>query len=115
MDGPNEEGEMFMRPGIPADQFPNPYANENAARAANGGAYPPDLSLMVKARPNGANYLYSLLTEYRDAPEGTDMPDGMYYNEAYSGHMIAMPQPLYGDDITLAAGVMLRWKHCLPM
>jgi len=104
MDGPNEEGEMFMRPGIPADQFPNPYANENAARAANGGAYPPDLSLMVKARPNGVNYLYSLLTEYRDAPEGTDMPDGMYYNEAYSGHMIAMPQPLYGDDITLAAG-----------
>ena len=61
MDGPNEEGEMFMRPGIPADHFPNPYANENAARAANGGAYPPDLSLMVKARPNGANYLYSLL------------------------------------------------------
>lgn len=102
MDGPNEEGEMFERAGIPADRFPNPFANENAARAANGGAYPPDLSLMVKARPNGANYLYSLLTGYQDAPAGTDVPDGMNYNVAYSGHLIAMAQPLYGDDITLA-------------
>lgn len=104
MDGPDDEGEMFLRPGIPADRFPNPYANENAARAANGGAYPPDLSLMVKARPNGANYLYSLLIAYKDAPQGTEVPDGMHYNEAYSGHMIAMPQPLYGDDVTLADG-----------
>ena len=104
MDGPDEDGEMFMRPGIPADRFPSPYANENAARAANGGAYPPDLSLMVKARPNGANYLYSLLIAYKDAPAGTDVPDGMYYNEAYSGHLIAMPQPIYGDDVTLADG-----------
>lgn len=101
-DGPNDEGDMFMRAAIPADKFPNPFANENAARAANGGAYPPDLSLMVKARPNGANYLYSLLTGYKDAPGGTDVPDGMHYNEAYSGHLIAMAQPLYGDDITLA-------------
>ena len=91
-----------MRPGIPADRFPNPYANENAARAGNGGAYPPDLSLMVKARPNGANYLYSLLVGYEDAPAGTEVPDGMHYNSAYSGHMIAMPQPIYGDDVELA-------------
>ncbi|MCE2516774.1 MAG: cytochrome c1 [Alphaproteobacteria bacterium] len=102
VDGPNEEGEMFTRAGIPADRFPNPYPNENAARAGNGGAYPPDLSLMVKARPNGANYLYSLMVGYKDAPEGTEVPDGMHYNDAYSGHMIAMPQPIYGDDITLA-------------
>lgn len=102
VDGPNEEGEMFTRAGIPADRFPNPYPNENAARAGNGGAYPPDLSLMVKARPNGANYLYSLMVGYKDAPNGTDVPEGMYYNDAYSGHMIAMPQPIYGDDITLA-------------
>ena len=101
-DGPNDEGEMFMRPGIPADRFPNPFANENAARAANGGAYPPDLSLMVKARPNGANYLYSLLTGYEDAPESMDVPDGMHYNSAYSGNMIAMGQPIWGDDISLA-------------
>jgi len=104
MDGPNEEGEMFARPGIPADRYPNPFANENAARAANGGAYPPDLSLIVKARPNGANYLYSLLTGYMDAPADAAVPEGMHYNSAYSGHMIAMPQPLYGGDVTLADG-----------
>lgn len=103
-DGPNDEGEMFMRPAIPADRFPSPYPNENAARAANGGAYPPDLSLMIKARPNGADYMYSLMTGYVDAPEGTDVPDGMYYNAAYPGGMIAMPQPLYGDDVEYADG-----------
>ena len=69
-DGPNDEGEMFTRPGIPADRMPSPYANDNAARAANNGAYPPDLSLIFKARPNGADYLYSLLTSYGDAPAG---------------------------------------------
>ena len=104
VDGPNDEGEMFTRPGIPADRFPSPYENEQAARAANGGAYPPDLSLMVKARPNGADYLYSLLVGYVDAPEGTAVPDGMYYNESYGGGMIAMPQPLYGDDVEYADG-----------
>ena len=104
VDGPNDEGEMFTRPGIPADRFPSPYENEQAARAANGGAYPPDLSLMVKARPNGADYLYSLLVGYVDAPEGTAVPDGMYYNESYGGGMIAMPQPLYGDDVVYADG-----------
>ena len=103
-DGPNDEGEMFTRPGIPADRFPLSYPNENAARAANNGAYPPDLSLIYKARPNGADYLYSLLTSYQDAPAGTDVPEGMYYNAAYSGHMIAMPQPLYGEDVTYADG-----------
>ncbi len=103
-DGPNDEGEMFQRAAIPADRVPNPYPNENAARSANGGAYPPDLSLIVKARPDGANYLYSLLTSYVDAPSDMNVPDGMYYNKAYSGNLIAMPQPLYGDDITLANG-----------
>ena len=76
VDGPNDEGEMFTRPGIPADRFPSPYENEQAARAANGGAYPPDLSLMVKARPNGADYLYSLMVGYLDAPAGVAVPDG---------------------------------------
>ena len=103
-DGPNDEGEMFTRPGIPADRFPSPYPNEQAARAANGGAYPPDLSLMVKARPNGADYLYSLLVGYIDAPETVNVPDGMYYNDAYGGNMIAMPQPLYGEDVEYADG-----------
>ena len=103
-DGPNDEGEMFMRPAIPADRFPSPYPNENAARAANGGAYPPDLSLMIKARPNGADYMYSLMTGYVDAPEGIEVPDGMYYNASYPGGMIAMPQPLYGEDVEYADG-----------
>ena len=81
-----------------------PYPNENAARAANNGAYPLDLSLIFKARPNGADYLYSLLTSYQAAPADVKVPEGMYYNAAYSGHMIAMPQPLYGDDVTYADG-----------
>jgi ubiquinol-cytochrome c reductase cytochrome c1 subunit len=102
VDGPNDDGEMFTRSGLPADRIPNPFPNENAARANNGGAYPADLSLMVKARADGANYIYSLLVGYKDAPAGTNVPDGMYYNESYGGHLIAMPQPLYGDDITFA-------------
>jgi ubiquinol-cytochrome c reductase cytochrome c1 subunit len=95
---------MFMRAAVPADHFPAPYPNENAARAANNGAYPLDLSLIFKARPNGADYLYSLLTSYVEAPSHTNVPEGMYYNAAYSGNMIAMPQPLYGDDIEYADG-----------
>jgi ubiquinol-cytochrome c reductase cytochrome c1 subunit len=102
VDGPDEEGEFFTRSGVPADKLPNPFPNENAARAANGGAYPPDLSLTVKANANGADYIYSLLTSYKDAPVDVNLPDGMHYNEAFTGRLIAMPQPLYGDDITLA-------------
>ena len=103
-DGPNDDGEMFMRPGIPADRMPAPYANDNAARAGNNGALPPDLSLIAKARPNGPNYLYSLLSSYEDAPNDKEVPDGMYYNAAYPGHLIAMPQPLYGDDVEYTDG-----------
>ena len=103
-DGPNDEGEMFTRPGIPADRMPSPYANDNAARAGNGGALPPDLSLIAKARANGPDYLYSLLIGYKEAPASMKVPDGMYYNDAYPGNLIAMPQPLYGDDVTYADG-----------
>ena len=103
-DGPNDDGEMFMRPAIPADRLPAPYANDNAARAGNNGALPPDLSLIAKARPNGPNYLYSLLSSYGDAPSGKEVPEGMYYNAAYPGHLIAMPQPLYGDDVEFSDG-----------
>ena len=103
-DGPDDEGDLFQRPAIPADRFPAPFANENAARAANGGAYPPDLSLIVKARPDGANYLYSLLVGYDDPPADLQMPDGMYYSRVYSGNQIAMPQPLLGDDVVFALG-----------
>lgn len=93
-DGPNEKGEMFMRPGKPSDRFKAPYANEQAARNANGGAYPPDLSVMAKARPHGADYLYALLTGYEEAPHDMKMSKGMHYNAAFPGHQIAMPNPL---------------------
>ena len=103
-DGPNDDGDMFLRAAIPADRMPAPYANDNAARAGNNGALPPDLSLIAKARPNGADYLYSLLSSYKDVPDGKDVPEGLYYNTAYPGHLIAMPQPLYGDDVSFSDG-----------
>lgn len=103
-DGPNDSGEMFQRPGLPYDRFPSPFANEKAARAANGGAYPPDLSLIAKARANGPNYLYALLTGYKPAPAGFELAEGMNYNEYFPGHQIAMPQPLNDDQVTYADG-----------
>jgi len=77
VDGPNDEGEMFTRPGKLSDHFPQPYANEQAARYANGGAYPPDLSLITKARHNGQNYVFALLTGYRDPPAGVSVAFGI--------------------------------------
>ena len=74
-DGPNDEGEFFTRPGRPSDKFISPYPNKQAARAANGGSYPPDLSLIVKARSNGANYLHALLSGYTEPPKGLKVPD----------------------------------------
>ena len=99
-DGPNDDGDMFERPARPSDKFPSPYANEKAARAAQNGAYPPDLSLIVKARPDGANYIYSLLTGYQDAPEGVTVPEGMHYNPYFPNHAIAMVPPLHQDGVT---------------
>jgi len=96
-DGPNEDGDMFDRPALPSDKFVSPYANENAARAANGGALPPDLSLIIKARHDGANYVYSLLNGYQDAPDEFAMAQGKNYNPYFEGRQISMPQPL-GDD-----------------
>lgn len=99
-DGPNDDGEMFDRPGRASDKFPSPYANEKAARAAQNGAYPPDLSLIVKARPDGANYIYSLLTGYEEAPEDVSVPEGMHYNPYFPGHLIAMTAPLMEGAVT---------------
>jgi ubiquinol-cytochrome c reductase cytochrome c1 subunit len=96
---------MFQRPAKAADRMPSPFANEQAARAANNGAYPPDLSLIIEAREGGADYMYALLTGYRDpAPEGVTMNPGMYYNEYFPGHQIAMPPPLMDDRVTYADG-----------
>lgn len=103
-DGPNDNGEMFERPGRPSDRFVAPFANDKAARAANGGAFPPDLSLIVKARQDGANYLYSLLTGYGDAPADVNMSEGMHYNEYFPGNQIAMPKPLSEGQVTFQDG-----------
>ncbi len=104
-DGPNNEGEMFMRPGKPADRFVSPFPNEKAARYANGGAYPKDLSLIIKARSGGEDYLYALLTSYRDhPPEGETLADGQYWNDAYKGHKIAMAAPLSDGQLTYSDG-----------
>ncbi|TAD88946.1 MAG: cytochrome c1 [Alphaproteobacteria bacterium] len=103
-DGPNDEGEMFERPARAADRFKRPFPNEQAARAANNGAYPVDLSLIVKARHDGANYVYSLLTGYKDAPAGKEVGEGMYYNPYFPGAQIGMASPLNPDAVTYADG-----------
>lgn len=103
-DGPNDEGEMFNRPARPSDKFPSPFANPQAARAANNGANPPDLSVMAKARPGGPDYLYALLTGYADAPEGVTLADGMSYNKAFPGHQIAMAPPLDAELVEYSDG-----------
>ena len=104
IDGPNDEGEMFDREALPSDKFVGPYENDKIARLANNGAYPPDLSLIVKARANGADYLYSLLNGYKDYPENFEASDGMYYNEFYPGYQIAMPSPLMDDIVEYSDG-----------
>jgi ubiquinol-cytochrome c reductase cytochrome c1 subunit len=103
-DGPNDQGEMFQRPGRPSDKFKAPFANENAARAANNGAYPPDLSLMTKARKGGANYVYALLAGYKDTPAGFQLMEGMSYNAYFPGQQIAMAAPLNEGSVDYPDG-----------
>ncbi|KAF8739143.1 Cytochrome C1 family, partial [Rhizoctonia solani] len=94
-DGPNDAGEMFQRPGKLADYMPAPYPNEEAARAGNAGALPPDLSLIIKARHGGADYVYSLLTGYVDPPAGVEVREGLNYNPYFPGGAIAMARVLF--------------------
>lgn len=121
-DGPNDAGEMFERDALLSDRILGPFKNEKAARAAFGGALPPDLSVIAKARgvenhsgwakhllidmpkdvlagyqEGGADYLYALLTGYEDPPEGFKLNDGMNYNTAFPGNQISMPAPLSKD------------------
>lgn len=104
-DGPNDEGEMFERPGKLSDRFDPPYPNKKAAQAANGGAYPPDLSLITKARGHGADYLYALLTGYQETPPaGVEMAEGKYYNAYFPGNQISMAPPLMKDVVTYDDG-----------
>ena len=103
-DGPDEQGEMFTRPGRPADKFKNPYPNVKASIAANGGAYPPDMSVLVKARPGGSNYIYSVLMGYEDPPAGVTLDDGVYYNKYMIGNKIKMASPLSDDIVEYSDG-----------
>ncbi len=103
-DGPNDQGEMYQRPGRPSDAFVPPFANPEAARAALNGALPPDLSLIIKAREGGPDYVDGLLQGYKNPPAGMKMADNMQYNEYFTGHQIAMPPPLAGDDVKFADG-----------
>jgi ubiquinol-cytochrome c reductase cytochrome c1 subunit len=103
-DGPNDEGEMFERAGRPSDRLPSPYENEQQGRSLNNGAYPPDLSLIVKARPDGANYVYSLLAGYEKAPVGFELLEGQHYNPYMAGGKIAMPAPLSDGQVTYQDG-----------
>ncbi len=115
-DGPDANGEPFERPALPSDPLPAPFANPEAAKVANGGAWPPDLSLITKFRPGwygtfnqlrngigGPQYVYSVLTGYEDPPAdiASEVPDGKYYNPYFAnGHFIGMPPPLSDGQVT---------------
>ena len=103
-DGPNADGEMFTRPGKLSDKFVMPYENVKAAQAANGGAYPPDMSVLVKARGGGVDYIYSLLQGYDDPPAGFILDDGVYYNKYMYGNKIKMSNQLSDGLVEYADG-----------
>jgi len=121
-DGPNDQGDMFERPGRPADHFPPPFANEQAARFANGGALPPDMSVLAKARQYergfpwflidtiipyqelGVDYIVAVLKGYAPKPADVTIPAGMQYNTAFPGHAIGMPPPLSDGVVTYTDG-----------
>ena len=99
LDGPNTDGEMFRRPAKLSDKFVMPYENVEASKAANGGAYPPDMSVLAKARKGGADYIYSLLLGYDDPPADMKLDDGVYYNKYMYGNKIKMSAPLYDVSV----------------
>lgn len=104
-DGPNDQGQMFQRPARPSDSFVAPFPNDQAARVANNGALPPDMSLLVKARDGGPDYVYGIATGFKDAPASCKLGANMYWNEHFPGHQIAMPPPLTADgQVTYADG-----------
>ncbi len=103
-DGPNDDGEMFQRPAKLSDKFVMPYGNIKEAQAANGGAYPPDMSVLAKARSGGVDYIYSVLLGYEDPPSGVTLDDGVYYNKYMYGNKIKMSQPLYDGSVEYSDG-----------
>ena len=120
--GPNDQGEMFQRPGKIADYFPPPFANDQAARNANGGALPPDMSVLAKARSvergfpwfifdaftqyqeDGPDYIHAILNGYEDPPAGFTLPPGAQYNKYFPGHAIGMPKPLSDGQVEYTDG-----------
>jgi ubiquinol-cytochrome c reductase cytochrome c1 subunit len=104
IDGPNADGEMFERPAKLSDKFVMPYENVKAAQAANGGAYPPDMSVLVKARGGGVDYIYSLLQGYEEAPSGITLDEGVHYNKYMYGNKIRMSAPLSDDLVEYGDG-----------
>ncbi|MDA0708423.1 MAG: cytochrome c1 [Proteobacteria bacterium] len=111
----NSDGDIDARPGIPSDYFPSPFANEQAARASNGGALPPDFSVLIKSREHmsflpsmttyGEDYIVALMTGYEEeAPEGFDLGEGLYYNHYFPDYQIAMAPPLFDDIVEYADG-----------
>jgi len=99
LDGPDEAGEMFERPGKPSDYFPKPFANDAAAAAANNGAIPPDLSFITLARHGNEDYIYHLLNGYCDPPAGIELREGQYFNPYFPGGAIGMAPPIYNEII----------------
>jgi cytochrome c1 len=103
--GPDADGKETTRPALPSDRFASPFPNDNAARAANNGALPPDQSLLLSAREGHADYIYALIAKgYVDAPAGVKVPDGLFYNTYFPGHNIHMPPPLSDNSVTYADG-----------
>jgi ubiquinol-cytochrome c reductase cytochrome c1 subunit len=102
--GLDDQGNPKDGPATPASPFKSPFANDVAARAANNGALPPDLSLIVNAREGGPDYVYGILTGFAQAPAGFKMQDGMNYNKTFPGHQIAMPQPLQDGTVEYTDG-----------
>lgn len=103
-DGPNDEGDMFKRKARSSDRIPKPYANDALARVSNGGALPPDLSLMSKAREGGPDYVYHLLLGYDAAPAGVEVAPGLHYNKYFPGNQIAMDKQIEDGKVTFADG-----------
>jgi ubiquinol-cytochrome c reductase cytochrome c1 subunit len=102
--GVDDQGNPKTGPATPADAFRAPFANPQAARAAMGGALPPDLSVIINAREGHANYVYSLLNGFEDPPADFKMQPGLYYNKYFPGHQIGMPQPLHDGQVTFVDG-----------
>ena len=121
-DGPNDQGEMFDRPARPSDHFPPPFENDAQARQVTGGALPPDMSVLAKARgyergfpkflldiivpyqEAGPDYIVSIIKGYEDAPAGFTMPAGMQYNKMFPGHAIGMKKPLTDGQVEYTDG-----------